>query len=96
MPAWITIYLQAPLAELDSNVISQGIASTDWWLLGESIGITEDSVDVFMQRLHWTANSLEFTVEPNQRPVQIAQWTEPERVQEAIDELEGMEPTFRR
>ena len=91
MPAWITTYLRDPPANLTPNTIATGIGAVDWLTLGEIFDLEEDQVKAFMDQLLWTDIPLGFTVEPNQRHVQIHVWVDPDRVRMEIDELQQRE-----
>lgn len=57
----------------------------DWWTLGESVGLEEDEVDAFLAELVWTETEVG---QPNKRPLQFYEWTDPERVRSEIAELD--------
>lgn len=87
MPAWITTYLKETVTLLTSDAIERGIASADWWTLGEAVGLEEDAVDAFMDQLSWNDEPLEFTVETDRRPVQFWVLTDLADIKEEIEEL---------
>ena len=85
MAAWITIYLHRT-PTLTPETIQAGIASADWWTLGETVNLEEDAVDAFMDSIEWSAEPLELRV-PERRPVQFHVWRG-ERVATEIAELD--------
>lgn len=88
MSVWITIYLQRDPSPVAVERLRKGISQADWWTLGEDFDVEEDEVSEFMKALRWSESPLSFFLE-GQRPVRIHVWTEPERIQEELDELQS-------
>lgn len=86
MPAWITIYLQEPLASLEMADIKKGVAASDWLSLGESMDIEDEDAQAFMDAVQWRKSPLEIGLE-GQRPLQIHLWNTADRLQEEIAEI---------
>lgn len=87
MPAWITTYLHRPPPELTAEAIQQGISQADWLTLGEDVGMEPEDVKAFMAQLRWSDERLEFSVEPERRPVQLYVWDDPSRVATELNEV---------
>ena len=83
MAAWITIYSKSRKPVPSLATIRDALGS-DWWTLGESIGLEEPEVDAFMASLAW---SDEQVGQPSKRPLQLHVWSEPARVRAELEEL---------
>jgi hypothetical protein len=86
VPAWITTYLHRPPPELTAEAIQQGISQADLLTLGEDF-MERDDVEAFLAQLRWSDEPLEFSVEPERRPVQLYVWNDPSRVATELSEI---------
>ncbi|MEO8839966.1 MAG: hypothetical protein ABI591_05035 [Kofleriaceae bacterium] len=90
MAAWITIYLKSPKPVPGAAAIRDAMTLPDWWTLGESVGLEEDQVDAFLAGLVWSETEVG---QPDKRPLQVHEWTDPDRVRSEIAELDEIAAT---
>ena len=83
MAAWITIYATSAKPIPDASALKKALES-DWWTLGEDVGLDEDAVNAFMKKLTWKADSVG---EKAKRGLVLHVWTEPKRVKTELEEL---------
>ena len=98
MPAWISVYCQQKLGEVEPKQLRNDILQNDYFTLAEQYDIDEALVALALTALrivpdnggyevHYAAESDSNEQQLRSRPVVIHIWESPDRVQEEIEEV---------